>query len=339
MASAKQFIEKRDNIAAIVAYVRSRGGATRMEISRALSLSWACVSELTASLVLSGVMIEVRRSAIDGSESKGRTPGYLVLSEKKYFLGVDINDSGMAISVLGINGKLLRTQRWDAEPIKDEEELKISVCEKIASMLDPDAECLGIGVAMEGQRGEDGSWGYPLSGGIIPIKPEIFIEERFKLPVSVRHDPECMLYAVADESDTDCMAVRVDSGVGVAAMRRGRMLDLPLELGFISVKEKNLRSVLVGCAKSKDYGEIAEELGVAVGNLAMLLGVKKVFIVGMIIDWLGGVKERFDSAFKRGAKNIEYEVSTVSDASWGAARVAMAEYPVKKESATDASKS
>ena len=91
MASIKQFIERRDNIAAIVAYIRSVGKATRIEISSALSLSWACVSDLVALLIERGVIEESsERDKNAASVSRGRTPTYLSLNEKKYFL--DINN-------------------------------------------------------------------------------------------------------------------------------------------------------------------------------------------------------------------------------------------------------
>ena len=325
MASTKQINERLKNIAAITAYVRGEGRATRMEISSALSLSWACVSDLTAHLIASGILSEQRRSERDGAEAKGRTPTYLTLAEDKYFLGVDINDSGIAICALGINGKILRTRRWDAERLDDMDALRHSVREKVDKMMG-EGECLGIGIAMEGERAQNGSFAYPLSSGVAEVAPEHFLLD-LGLPITVRHDPECMLYAAADASDTDCMAVRVDTGVGVAAMKNGRILDLPLELGFTRRDGRLLRHILKDCRRTGDYNEISIALGEAVGNLALLLGVKKVFIVGEIIEWLGSVREGFDTAFCTVARSIKYEISTIEDASVGAARLAMADYP------------
>ena len=331
MASTKQLIEKRDNIASIVSYVRTRGKATRMEISSALSLSWACVSDLTAFLISEGILYELRKSDTQSSEAKGRTPTYLALSKKKYFLGVDINDTGIAITVLALNGECICTRKWDPERLESTDELIASACRKIEEMMPKNADCLGIGVAMEGRRSEDGSWGYPLACGIVHMRPEIDIEKHFGLPVLARHDPECMLYAAQDSLDVDCMAVRVDTGIGVAAMKKGRILELPLELGFIQSGGTTLRRILRSCAKEGDYTAIAREIGLAAANLSWLLGVKKVFLVGEIINWLSDVREEFDKAFRSVDERIEYEISTISDASEGAARMVMAEYPVIKE--------
>lgn len=331
MASTKQLIEKRDNIASIVSYVRTRGKATRMEISSALSLSWACVSDLTAFLISEGILHELRKSDTQSSEAKGRTPTYLALSEKKYFLGVDINDTGIAITVLALNGKRLGTRKWKSERLESTEELIASACRKIEEMMPKNADCLGIGVAMEGRRSEDGSWGYPLACGVVNMRPEVDIEKRLGLPVFARHDPECMLYAAVDSLDADCLVIRVDTGIGVAAMKKGRILELPLELGFIQSGGTTLRRILRSCAKEGDYTAIARELGLAAANLSWLLGVKKVFLVGEIIEWLADVREVFDKAFRSVGGCMEYEISNIGDASEGAAKVAMAEFPAMRE--------
>ena len=331
MASIKQFIERRNNISAIVAYVREKGYATRMEISSALGLSWACVSELTSLLMNEGVLQEFSsRGEGTVSESRGRPPTCIRLCDDKYFLGVDINDSGIAISILRLDGKAIRSQKWGSEKFDSCDGLSESVCEKIEGMLSDKKNCLGIGVAMEGIFSGDG-WLYPFETGVAPYRPEPDIEARFGIPVSARHDPECMLYAAAGDLSCDCMALRVDNGIGVAAMRGGRVLDLPLELGFVKKDGVALRHILRECKKSGDFAPIASALGSASGNLAMLLGVTKVYVVGEIIEWFDEIEDIFRAEFSRIDENIEYEISNISDASVGAARVAMTEYPTFRE--------
>lgn len=331
MASAKQFIERRDNIASIIAYIRSRGEATRVEIASALSLSWACVSELVSIMIGDGVLTETKRSERERGELRGRTPSYITLNKKKYFLGVDINDSGIAVTVIGSDGNKIHSKKWEPESFADRDALADSVCGKIEEMLGVKEDCLGVGVAMEGMRDTDGGWKYPFSGGACPFRPDTVIESRMGLPVYVRHDPECMLYAVAENFDDDCMALRVDNGIGVAVMKGGKILELPLELGFAHRCGRPLKSILRDCAKEGNYAGIAAELGAASANLAMLLGVKTVYIVGEIIGWFDGARDIFDKAFSVVDKNVKYEISKASDASEGAARVAMAEYPIMKE--------
>ena len=51
MASIKQLTEKNDNISAIISFIQRNEKATRMELCKALSLSWACISDLVARLI------------------------------------------------------------------------------------------------------------------------------------------------------------------------------------------------------------------------------------------------------------------------------------------------
>ena len=86
MASIRQSGERRDNIAAIVAFIRKNEKATRMDLCKALSLSWACVSDLVASLIEERILIESAQESKRASTTKGRTPTLLSLSDEKYFL-------------------------------------------------------------------------------------------------------------------------------------------------------------------------------------------------------------------------------------------------------------
>ena len=328
MASIKQFIERRDNIASIISFVRSKGAATRLEISSGLSLSWACVSDLASLLIERRILTESKKkSGAQQTETVGRTPAYLTLNNEKYFLGVDINDTGISISVLDLCGKKTDYKKWEAELLDDDGELAESVCEKIDVMLKSREGCCGIGVAMQGARSGEDKWIYPVTNRYVQFDPMTVIKNRFSLPVFVRHDPECMLYAVVDNISVDSMTLRVDNDIGVAAMKNGRILEVPLDLGHIYVGERKLKTILNECDASGDYTEIAEELGLASANLAKLLGLKKVFIVGKIIEWIDGVSVPFDRSFRRVSSRIEYVVSNVVDASEGAALVAIAEYP------------
>lgn len=330
MASSKQFIEKRNNIASIVSFVRSRVEATRLEIASALSLSWACVSDLVSLLIEQNILFEFKRTAQQG-ESVGRTPTYLSLNPEKYFLGVDINDSGFSVAVLGIDGKKTDYRKWEPEIFGSTDELAASVCDKVSVMLRAAEDCLGIGVAMQGARAKDGGWNYPIMDKYESFDPRPVIESRFELPVFARHDPECMLYAVMDNIGIDSMTLRVDNDIGVAAMKNGRILEVPLDLGHIYVGEEKLKTILNKGDATGDYSKFAGELGMASANLAKLLGLKKVFIVGGILKWFNKVESRFDETFRRVSSSIEYVVCDAQDASEGAARVAMAEYPIMKE--------
>ena len=309
---------------------RIKSAYRHVEIASALSLSWACVSDLVSLLIEQNLLFEFKRVSQQG-ESVGRTPTYLSLNPDKYFLGIDINDSGFSVTNLGVDGRKTDYKKWVPETFCTTDELAASVCDKISVMLRDADNCLGVGVAMQGARANDGGWYYPIMDKYESFDPRSVIRNRFDLPVFARHDPECMLYAVIDNIAVDSMTLRVDNDIGVAAMKNGRILDVPLDLGHIYVGEKKLKTILNDGDATGDYSKIACELGMASANLAKLLGLKKVFIVGGILKWFDKVENYFENTFRRVSKNIEYIVCDAQDAPEGAARVAMAEYPIIKE--------
>ena len=326
MASIKQLTEKNDNISAIISFIRRNEKATRMELCKALSLSWACISDLVAHLIEENIRIESAQDAKTGATAtKGRTPTLLSLNEKKFFLGVDINDSGIAITTLSINGKEIASKKWAEEPFSCEEDLMRSVCEKIEILMPSSENCCGIGIAMEGVRAADCGWLYPMKQGCTSVRPEILLAERYRLPTAVKHDPECVLYSVARHRE-DCIVVRVDKWIGVAAMKNEKILELPLELGWIRYGEQKLQNILRSCAKKGDHLEIAEALGRSVGNLTLLLGIDTCFLAGEMTAWLEGLSNVFNTALKQANPNATYDLCNVSDASNGAAKLAMAKY-------------
>ena len=129
--------------------------------------------------------------------------------------------------------------------------------------------------------------------------------------------------------------IRVDKWIGVAAMKRGKILELPLELGWIRYGDRKLQSILRDCAKKGAYHEIAEALGRSVGNLSVLLGIRTCFLAGEVTDWLDGAADAFDAAFQSASIGGEYRICRVSDASNGAARLAMAAYSPVGKGGTD----
>ena len=331
MASAKQFIERRDNLASIISFIRQVERATRMQITSALSLSWACVSDLVSGLLEERVLIESEGVA-EQSESRGRTPVYLALNDDKYFLGVDINDSGIAISALGMSGRLLNSKKWEPEIFDTADELTESVISKIREMLTNAENCCGIGVAMEGIHSENG-WRYPIGIDFVEYDPCKVIKNHFDLPVYARHDPECMLYALSDSAEGDCMVLRIDNEIGSAAMKSGEILDFPLELGRVRYGKAKLRRLFkayFGEGKTGEGAEFGEALGCSVGNLASLLDLKKVFIVGKIVDWFDDIASEFEEALLSVDSDLAFEVRRIMDASEGAARLAMSKYPIVK---------
>ena len=122
-----------------------------------------------------------------------------------------------------------------------------SVCEKIEELMPNSENCCGIGIAMEGMRAADGGWLYPMKQGCISVCPEVFLAERFRLPIAVKHDPECVLYSVARHQE-DCIVVRVDKWIGVAAMKNGSV-DAALVAANFLINCQNEGDTVLATAK------------------------------------------------------------------------------------------
>lgn len=326
MASLKQLEEKKDNISLIVSYIRSKGAVTRRQVCSELSLSWACVSNLVAFLIEEGVLLETLQEV--NSEVKGRPSTVLTLNKDKYFLGIDINDAGIAITKLSINGEKLSSKKWQEAFFDTEEELTDAVCDKIATMLCDKSDCLGIGVAMEGLPSSSGGYYFPFNGGSKLVQPDKFIKKRFDLSVVVRHDPECMLYSALNQTVQDCVLVRVDKWIGIAVMKNGKILDIPIELGRVQCGEDRLIDIYNACKKTRDYSRFAKALGQAVGNLAVLLCIDKCYISGSIMNYFDKISCEFKTAFSGVNSKIKYEEIHSPDASEGASMLVMSKYPI-----------
>ena len=283
------------------------------------------VSNLVTILLEDCILMETLQEGT--SESKGRPSAVLTLNKDKYFLGVDVNDVGIAITKLSINGEKLSIKKWQEAYFDTEEELIVAVCDKIETMLENKQDCLGVGVAMEGLPSSSGGYYFPFNGGAKLVHPDQFIKNRFKLPVVVKHDPECMLYSALNQTVQDCVLVRVDKWVGVAVMKNGKILDTPIELGRVKYGDSKLVDILTTCKKTGDYVEFAKALGFSVGNLVSLLCINKCFISGSITNYFDKISTDFNTAISDVSQNIKYEVYLAPDASEGASRLAMAKYP------------
>lgn len=330
MPSQKQYTERTDNIRAIFSALRECGSLTRNEISQKLGLSWACVSDLTAMLISEGIALA--RSPSGEKSFRGRTPSYLCLSEENCFLGVDINNNGITFRKESAVGELIAVHT-DKREIDTEDALSEIVLSGIEGMLSGfSGKCLGIGVAMQGQRSEaTGLWGFPAPGGYIYVDPEKMIGAKFKMPVTVRHDPECMLYAFMGNGERkDTMTVRVDGGIGVAVMKRGEMLTCPLELGETVTEGGVHLSELCTTAKiisSADKTGACRALSLAVANLALLLDVERVILCGEAVREYLKLGSFFSDIFSSvcGGK-ISLSMSEITDAAGGAVSASASNY-------------
>ncbi|MBQ8357644.1 MAG: ROK family protein [Clostridia bacterium] len=348
MASREQYLQRKENLGAILSEVRRRGEATRNELMEALSLSWACVSDLTAHLLSCGILIEEKCGESGG---RGRIPGKLRPAPDKLFLGVDVNLSGLTVSVCD---NLFHPVDSERLPIEAAEagRLTQSVIQAVQGVLKRHGVgCLGIGIAMQGiRRRTSDLWEFPGANGAFEVALGSPVSQACGLPVLVEHDPNCILYGFSDAKEQgNVLMLRIDNGVGAALCRNGAFADFgALELGHTVVNENgdtlyslaSIRGIEKRLGRSLGEGidGAAEEalakagtcLGMALSNLCNLISVDRVILCGEMMRYssyfLQNLKEAYGKHVLK-SQEAEISVSKLVNAAFGAAKLAAARYP------------
>ena len=217
------------NLRAVFECVRQYGPITKKEIQERTQLSWGSISALMASLLDAGVVTEEKESRAGA----GRTPlTFDIAWEKGLILGIDVNLIGMTAIVLDMKNRV-RGHAYEpiAETITSESLLsQMEAC--LGRMLqDPrfrDRIC-AIGVSFPGHIDSESGvclWTHQF-GRITSLKLQQSLEERFHLPVSIEHDPNCMALAEhiiggARDAD-DLIFLRLSLGIGMGILFGGKV--------------------------------------------------------------------------------------------------------------------
>ena len=361
----KNFINQQDmkerNAADVFAFVKKRGTATRKEIAEYLSMSWGAVSTITALLLEARYLTEHKAS--EGTVA-GRIPAYLSVCEDFYYtIGLDINDTGLRAVAVDLSDRVIES--FSAEAVFRNPESLIScvsdlVRQVISSIHNMQPIC--IGAAMQGIVDADNGVSLRIPGRPnwqnVPLSD--ILEKEFHVPVFLRHDPDCILYAYAKRAGVrDAILVRIDHGIGMAAMLGGDMIAKPgiFELGhtvavpggiqcgcgkqgcldqYSSIRGMKARanmkfSDLAIAAKSGDFeakkifSQAARHLALAITNSAGLLSVERVLLCGRLFNFTDLFFEEFlnECAKLSPVNTPSFTLTNVSDAPLGAAMIAM----------------
>ncbi|MBQ7902024.1 MAG: ROK family protein [Clostridia bacterium] len=357
MINYEQYISRQENILSILTEIRLHGPQTRRQLEKSLCLSWGCISEITSMLVTDGVLLEEKSAA---NAEKGRTPYLLRMNPDKLFAGVDINNMGLNICVCSISGKKLYQCTSEIQ-CGTEAQLYNCVTAALGTVLkkEPD-KFLGIGAAMQGVFDKtDNVWEYPGSNGILRVDFKEMLEKEFNLPVIVEHDPNCILFGSFDaESDKSIMMVRVDKGIGAAIYSGGEFFSHgKLELGYNvvgcgmgrlhdyagidavqSASGKNIdelaKIAAYDSAAMKCFHDCGRYLGIALGNVCNLLHVDEIAVAGQMIKYahlfFDVMIKEYEAVVIPSQKAIIKPVD-VTDAAYGAAKLAAVKYPYGRD--------
>lgn len=352
MANPEQYKIRLESLCAVYAALRQAPLLTRRELCHALSLSWGGISELCAALLRCGAITEQKEPP---SSARGRTPGVLAISERARFLGIDINQMGISLCLTDGYGNEIRRVKPEA-PITAPRELTERACRAAKALLsDLPLPPLGIGVAMQGARTGNGAFCVSFGGETQALDPAGALRAACGIPVTVHHDPDCMLYSLpSDKTQEGLLMVRLDRGVGLAVCRKGNILtDGLYELGktvfpengnLIGLEEivreaggyaaaETPACVSAGGAQpdpaETSFTRAGTALGVALGNLAQLIPVTEIALCGDLVR----DADRFVPVIARTLQKIlggaapRLSVHRLTDAALGAARFACVEFP------------
>lgn len=332
MPSLKQHLERRDNIAAILQHLRTFGPRSRRQIADALSLSWGCISELSVMLLNQNILVETE---LPNPGAKGRTPSVLSLNPDICFLGIDINRKALSGCVCDLSGKKLATYT-DTLRYGTKEELLACLLDFILPLMTQHKGIRGIGFAMQGifDRNQQ-VWQF--SSDIL-MDFDRDIRPHLAVPVTVDHDPNCVLYDRLDSAHSRKMVLRLDNGIGAAVYTGSEFMrnDL-LEIAALVVNEQGqrLRDVVsTDTLKSSDdpaaFRQAGMYLGIALGNICNLLTLDEILICGEMVDRYDRFSPALNEYYEKTvlpAQKAMISPVPVTDAAYGAAKMAVDKFP------------
>ena len=332
MPSEKQHLERRDNIAAILQHLRIFGPQSRRQIADALSLSWGCISELSLMLLNQNILAE---TDLPRPGAKGRTPSVLSLNPDICFLGVDINRKELSGCVCDLTGKKLAAYT-DTLRYGTKEELIACLLDFIKPLLTRHKGIRGIGFAMQGIFDRNNRQWQFSSDILIDFDRDIC--PHFAVPVTVDHDPNCVLYDRLENNRQRKMVLRLDNGIGAAVYTGSEFMrnDL-LEIAALVVNEsgQRLRDVVsTDVLKSADDPEVFRQagmyLGIALGNICNLLTLDEILICGDMVTCYPRFSPALNEYYEKTVLSAQKAVITpvpVTDAAYGAAKMAVDKFP------------
>ncbi len=350
----KKYINQQDmkdqNLSNVLALIRKHGSLTRRQIESLTGLSWGSVSKVTSTLL---DLEYIKEMKFEENSGPGRTPIYLEINGNEHFsVGVDINISGFCAVLLNMKNEVIHTIT-KKESFNTKNELLKQITDIIYEILSfaEGHHILSIGIAMQGlvDSAKGISVHFPTCKDWNNVPLAKLLETEFEIPVFIEHDPECILYTHSElEQAEDVILIRIDKGIGMAAIMDGKIFHRfgAFELGKVKVNQnetlsmyasqhglKNLYGdsfeILVSDARKKNaqatalFDKMAKYLAFSVFNTAELLNISKIMLCGEMFDY----SELFLDAFYREISNLKsdgslkFSIADVKNAATGAAMI------------------
>ena len=350
MPSKRQYLERTENIASILQHIRNNGPKTRRQLSNELSLSWGCISELVSILLQHNILTEENAA---GTNAKGRLPALLSINAHVCFLGVDVNLQGLRGCVCNLLGENLASYS-DLLNCSSKAAFTASVRTFVDGILQKHGNISGIGFAMQGVCSANANkWDFPAQPPFT-VDFSADLSGCFPVPVSVAHDPNCILYGFPESSKVSKMIVRIDSGIGAAVYTNNDFFQNgSLELGYLVMNDRGekLHDILSSNAikrhfpngiaphapteKQQQFFEAAGTyLGTALGNICNLFHLEEIYICGEVVCYYPLFREAMNRQYAKTvlpAQRAKIHAIQITDAAYGAAKMAIDQFPYSIE--------
>ena len=264
-------------------HVRAQGRASRADVARALGISAASVTALTADLIGLGLLREVEGASLDGREAgRGRPPVALeIVPEGRHVIGVKLGDERHTAILSDFGGRMLAEAARPAAPGRRPTEELLDEVEALVADLRaraPGCEVQAVGIGMPGLvehgRGRV-AWSPLLEGTDLDFQAAC--QARLGAPVQIDNDSNLLtlaeLWFGAGRALSDFAVVTIEHGVGMGLVQGGRLFrgarGMGLELGHTKVRLDGAlcRCGQRGCLEAylADYA-LAREAATALGR-------------------------------------------------------------------------
>lgn len=345
----KKYIDLEDmshvNCSHVLSVIRDCGEVSRKQISDITGLSWGGMTKIVNKLFESGYIVEGKSENVSGI---GRTPNIIRINkERNFVIGLDINRMGFGAYVMNLAGEIQKEYSLE-ESFDNKEELLQTILDFTRGIISDFKEknISAVGVAMQGmldiEHGISIKFPHCHDWKNVPIKE--ILEEAYGIPVFMEHDPNCMLYSIMNEEESENMLLfRIDSSVGMAASVAGRIIRgnglLEVAHCIMVPGGKACRCGKKGCLEAyvspclvkgklieREIPEMIEPMAVCMNNMTHIFNSDKIILTGRMVKYKSAFEEALREKFYEYYENEDVTVEFVQEsglAVHGAALIAV----------------
>lgn len=336
------------NLNEVLRIIRDHGPLTRRKLQEITGLSWGGTSQIVTRLLKQNLIVEEK----DMTHSAGRKPTCLQINgNQNLILGIDINSGGLNVVIQNLKNEIIEQTEALAD-CTDKESLLESIFE-LSDHLYEKYKSHGIiacGISMQGAVDE--TTGTSLYLKECPDWKEIplgrLFEERYKIPVYLAHDPDCLVASNVSMFGEDVILFRIDHGIGMSVFRDGNFIKAPgmLEIGNTLIRTESgeiqkLEELNLICAIEKkseikisqivenEKGQVSlrdavEHMALSIANVSILFHIPTILICGKLAEQIPEFYHGLEMALKNHlsgqARVFQYDAKrAASGAAWIAA--------------------